>query len=167
MLQNLLIIFIILFSFIFMQMIHPLSMGLILLLQTLLISLLIGLMNETYWFSYILFLVFLGGMLILFIYVTSTASNETFNLSINQFFFSIMFMIIMLFLLFIYDDMINNLYYTNMMNFNTENSMNLIKLFNYPTNLITILLMNYLLITLIAVVKITNIFYGPLRHMFN
>lgn len=39
----------------------------------------------------------------------------------------------------------------------------LIKLYNYPTNFITILLINYLLLTLIAIVKITNIFFGPLR----
>lgn len=48
-----------------------------------------------------------------------------------------------------------------------ENSISLIKLYNYPTNLLTIILINYLLITLIAVVKITKIFKGPLRPIFN
>lgn len=48
-----------------------------------------------------------------------------------------------------------------------ENSLSLNKLYNYPTNLLTILLINYLLITLIAVVKITNLFKGPLRPIFN
>lgn len=44
-----------------------------------------------------------------------------------------------------------------------ENSINLNKLYNFPTNLITLLLINYLLLTLIIIVKITNNFIGPLR----
>lgn len=48
-----------------------------------------------------------------------------------------------------------------------ENSLSLNKLYNYPTNLINILLINYLLITLIAIVKITNLSKGPLRPIFN
>nr|UJG45524.1 NADH dehydrogenase subunit 6 [Diplonevra concinna] len=167
MLQNFLIVSIIIVTFIFMQMIHPLSMGFILLLQTLLICMLIGMMSETYWFSYILFLVFLGGMLILFIYITSIASNETFSMSLKIIISSLIMFWIIMFLLYFYSNINNNFIFNNLMNFNIENSTNLIKLFNYPTNFITILLMNYLLITLIAVVKITNIFYGPIRQMFN
>jgi NADH-ubiquinone oxidoreductase chain 6 len=48
-----------------------------------------------------------------------------------------------------------------------ENSLILNKLYNFPINLITILLIIYLFLTLIAVVKITNIFEGPLRPRFN
>lgn len=47
--------------------------------------------------------------------------------------------------------------------FINENSIRLNKLYNFPTNIITLLLINYLFLTLIVVVKITNIFYGPLR----
>ena len=50
-------------------------MGLTLLIQTILVSIISGLITKTFWFSYILFLVFLGGILVLFIYVTSLASN--------------------------------------------------------------------------------------------
>lgn len=46
-----------------------------------------------------------------------------------------------------------------------ENILILNKIYNYPTNLVTLLLINYLLITLIAIVKITNIFYGPIRQI--
>ncbi|KAI8124558.1 NADH-ubiquinone oxidoreductase chain 6, partial [Lucilia cuprina] len=41
---------------------------------------------------------------------------------------------------------------------NSLSTSSLNKLYNYPTNLLTILLINYLLITLIAVVKITKLF---------
>nr|YP_010037297.1 NADH dehydrogenase subunit 6 [Acidiella diversa]QQW48073.1 NADH dehydrogenase subunit 6 [Acidiella diversa] len=160
-------------SIIFIQMNHPLAMGLMLLLQTLQICLLTGLMAKSFWFSYILFLIFLGGMLVLFIYVTSLASNEMFSLSIKLsiicFSIFIMFMLINLFIdksyisFFLQNNEMQSIFNLNW--HMPENSLNLNKLYNYPTNLMTILLMNYLLITLIAVVKITKLFYGPLRLM--
>nr|YP_009693807.1 NADH dehydrogenase subunit 6 [Panorpa debilis]QEI03730.1 NADH dehydrogenase subunit 6 [Panorpa debilis] len=161
------------FSFIFMQMNHPLAMGLVLLIQTLLICMITGLVTSTFWFSYILFLVFLGGMLILFIYMTSLASNEMFTFSSKltlMMIFTIMISITMFFIIdqnlwifnFINIDM-ENMFKLNFLNM-SENSLNLTKLYNFPTSIITIMLINYLFLTLIAIVKITNIFYGPLRQ---
>nr|YP_010865887.1 NADH dehydrogenase subunit 6 [Panorpa dispergens]WGT92093.1 NADH dehydrogenase subunit 6 [Panorpa dispergens] len=161
------------FSVIFTQMNHPLAMGLVLLIQTLLICLITGLITKTFWFSYILFLVFLGGMLILFIYMTSLASNEMFNFSSKLTFLTIFIMMISMMMFFIIDQ---NLWIFNFLNFDMENmtnisfsninetSLNLTKLYNFPTSFITIMLINYLFLTLIVVVKITNIFYGPLRQ---
>nr|YP_010564764.1 NADH dehydrogenase subunit 6 [Graptomyza semicircularia]UZA61167.1 NADH dehydrogenase subunit 6 [Graptomyza semicircularia] len=163
----------IMFSFIFLQMNHPLTMGLLLLIQTIIICLITGLMTKSFWFSYILFLIFIGGMLILFIYVTALASNEMFSISMNMMIWTvILFLTILIYFLFIdkltliYNSM--NIEMTNINNINSyiqENSLNLNKLYNYPTNMITILLINYLLITLIATVKITKLFYGPIRSM--
>nr|QHF17850.1 NADH dehydrogenase subunit 6 [Acrotaeniostola dissimilis] len=160
-------------SFIFIQMNHPLAMGLMLLIQTIQICLLTGLMAKSFWFSYILFLIFLGGMLVLFIYVTSLASNEMFSMSMKLTTICIMLFMTMMMInmmidktnisFFIQNNEMNSSYNMNLLL--KENSLNLYKLYNYPTNLITILLMNYLLITLIAVVKITKLFYGPLRSM--
>nr|YP_010506508.1 NADH dehydrogenase subunit 6 [Volucella nigricans]QGW56744.1 NADH dehydrogenase subunit 6 [Volucella nigricans]UXF58226.1 NADH dehydrogenase subunit 6 [Volucella nigricans] len=161
------------FSFIFLQMNHPLSMGLMLLIQTIMICLMTGLMTKSFWFSYILFLIFVGGMLILFIYVTSLASNEMFSLSMKMTLITIMMLIIMMMYMFIMDKMmltynsLNNemISITEINSFIKENTLNLNKLYNYPTNMITIMLIMYLLITLIATVKITKLFYGPLRSM--
>nr|ADE09614.1 NADH dehydrogenase subunit 6 [Bactrocera dorsalis] len=160
-------------SLIFIQMNHPLAMGLMLLIQTLQICLITGLMAKSFWFSYVLFLIFLGGMLVLFIYVTSLASNEMFSLSMKLTTICMMIMLTTTLIAAFLDKMstssfIQNLEMQPLYNFNltiSENSLSLHKLYNYPTNLITILLMNYLLITLIAVVKITKLFYGPLRQM--
>nr|QZL38247.1 NADH dehydrogenase subunit 6 [Metopina sagittata] len=165
MFQNFLIISMILISLMFLQMNHPLAMGITLLLQTILISIFSGMLNDSFWFSYILFLVFLGGMLILFIYVTSLASNEMFSFSSTLMTFMFTTFSISFLIIYFYDSMITNFFFENQIHFIEHSS--LIKLFNYPNNLITILLMNYLLLTLVAVVKITNIFYGPLRQMFN
>nr|YP_009261950.1 NADH dehydrogenase subunit 6 [Symplecta hybrida]AMN09065.1 NADH dehydrogenase subunit 6 [Symplecta hybrida] len=160
-------------SFIFMQMKHPLAMGMILLMQTFLICVITGLMVKTFWFSYTLFLIFLGGMLVLFIYVTSLASNEMFSFSMNLFFMSLMIIGSFILMLLITDSSIISTFLMNSeMLFNTfsdnlikENSINLNKLYNFPTNLVTLLLINYLLLTLIVIVKITNNFMGPLRPM--
>nr|QCC25594.1 NADH dehydrogenase subunit 6 [Bactrocera dorsalis] len=160
-------------SLIFIQMNHPLAMGLMLLIQTLQICLITGLMAKSFWFSYVLFLIFLGGMLVLFIYVTSLASNEMFSLSMKLTTICMMIMLTTTLIAAFLDKMstssfIQNLEMQPLYNFNltvSENSLSLYKLYNYPTNFITILLMNYLLITLIAVVKITKLFYGPLRQM--
>nr|QNE85475.1 NADH dehydrogenase subunit 6 [Haematobosca stimulans] len=162
------------FNLMFMNIKHPLAMGLILLIQTILISMMTGMMSKSFWFSYILFLVFLGGMLVLFIYVTSLASNEMFSFSIKLMLISCMIFFILMLTLYFMDKNLLLQYYnieiqsiSNLNSFIMENSLSLNKLYNYPTNLLTILLMNYLLITLIAVVKITNLFKGPLRPMFN
>nr|YP_010691339.1 NADH dehydrogenase subunit 6 [Drosophila septentriosaltans]WBU93989.1 NADH dehydrogenase subunit 6 [Drosophila septentriosaltans] len=160
-------------SIIFINMIHPLSMGLTLLIQTILICLITGLMTKSFWYSYILFLIFLGGMLVLFIYVTSLASNEMFNLSIKLTLYLLFLTVLLLLISFFIDNMsltffsnnneIESIY--NMNSYFLENSLSLNKLYNFPTNFITILLMNYLLITLIVIVKITKLFKGPLRMM--
>nr|UJG45329.1 NADH dehydrogenase subunit 6 [Dolichopus plumipes] len=160
-------------SLIFMQMNHPLAMGLMLLIQTFIICLATGIISKTFWFSYILFLVFLGGMLVLFIYVTSLASNEMFSLSVKTLIWaSAMIMITALFTIILdmnfltpITENIEMMEFSNTNALIKENAIMLNKIYNYPTNLMTLVLINYLLISLIAIVKITNVFYGPLRQM--
>nr|YP_009236662.1 NADH dehydrogenase subunit 6 [Telchinia acerata]AMJ17126.1 NADH dehydrogenase subunit 6 [Telchinia acerata] len=154
---------------------HPLAMGMLILIQTLLMCIFSGMLINTYWFSYILFLIFLGGLLVLFIYVSSIASNELFKINfINKMLFtiSVFYSIIItlyfknnLFWMNFYfnDEMIN--FFNNLLFFNNENNFNLSKLYNEQTYLLMFLLIIYLFITLIAVIKITNIFFGPLRSM--
>lgn len=149
------------------------AIGLIILLQTFIICLIIGLITKTFWFSYILFLIFIGGILVLFIYVSSIASNEIFSISFKTIFISIILILRFLIIIIIIDKInyypiINNNEINEIFNINSflkENNLNLNKLYNFPTNLITILLINYLFVTLIAIVKITDIFFGPLRQI--
>nr|QGX06882.1 NADH dehydrogenase subunit 6 [Mycalesis francisca] len=153
---------------------HPISMGILILLQTLFICLLSGMLMNSYWFSYILFLVFLGGLLVLFIYVSSVASNELMNISlINKliipipaiiFFFTFLFMNNLNWLNLTFNEDMNN-FINNFLFTYDENNINLFKLYNEQTYLLMIMMIIYLFITLIAVVKITNIFFGPLRSL--
>nr|YP_010449385.1 NADH dehydrogenase subunit 6 [Jamides bochus]UTT74589.1 NADH dehydrogenase subunit 6 [Jamides bochus] len=150
---------------------HPLSMGMMILIQTLLLCLMSGMLINTYWFSYILFLIFSGGLLVLFIYVSSIASNEMFKISMKIKMISFMYIILTMIFSFYLK---NNLYFMNkmineemMMFFNSffydYNNINLSKLYNEQTYFLMMMMIIYLFITLIAVVKITNIFFGPLR----
>nr|YP_010454701.1 NADH dehydrogenase subunit 6 [Epeorus melli]QZZ23877.1 NADH dehydrogenase subunit 6 [Epeorus melli] len=156
-------------GFTFLSMTHPLAMGLILLCQTLLISLMTGLLAPTFWFSYVLFLVFLGGMLVLFIYVTSLASNEMFSISAQTMLGAMMSGGLILMFTCLNDPSLwvtpNLSDQTNLINWTgTQPTLNLlIKLYNNPTHLLTLLLVLYLFLTLVAVVTITQIFQGPLR----
>nr|YP_010728434.1 NADH dehydrogenase subunit 6 [Endochironomus pekanus]WEF49662.1 NADH dehydrogenase subunit 6 [Endochironomus pekanus] len=178
MMQNFIFFLLIISSVIFSMMNHPLSIGLMLMIQTLLIVIFSGMMAKSFWFSYSLFLIFLGGMLILFMYMTSIASNEEFKFKINfknLNFLSFYILMILIFFIFLNKNLlffnkINSIEILNMETmkmFFLENNYLLNKMYNFPMNLITILLINYLFLTLIAVVKITNIFEGPMRPKMN
>nr|QRW36238.1 NADH dehydrogenase subunit 6 [Deronectes angusi] len=162
-------------TFMFMFINHPMSMGMILMIQTILISMITGFFSLSMWFSFILFLIMIGGMLILFMYMTSIASNEKFSFSLNMFILFLIFFFITFFLLLNLDmSMINLLFKTTnsmeminkMISFKNENMYSLNSLYNKPLYMITIMLINYLLLTLIATVKITKFNYGPLRQKF-
>nr|YP_010184984.1 NADH dehydrogenase subunit 6 [Hemipenthes hebeiensis]YP_010227836.1 NADH dehydrogenase subunit 6 [Cryptocercus weixiensis]QVJ97674.1 NADH dehydrogenase subunit 6 [Hemipenthes hebeiensis]UDD86622.1 NADH dehydrogenase subunit 6 [Cryptocercus weixiensis] len=154
-------------SMMFTQMNHPLAMGMMLLMQTVLVCLMSGMMSQSFWFSYIMFLIFIGGMLVLFIYVTSLASNEMLTLSTKMMMMSTMMMMLLLFMMSSNWMKINNSETTTneLLNLNNENQTQLNKLYNKPNGKLTIMLASYLFLALITVVKITNITKGPLRQM--
>nr|USH57925.1 NADH dehydrogenase subunit 6 [Batocera lineolata] len=153
-------------AFILMFMNHPLSFGLILLLQTITVALLTGLMNYNFWYSYILFLIMIGGMLILFIYMTSIASNEKFNFSNKLSILALTIRIIGTLTIMIDPFYMNLIYINDLLNqmnvFNYKTSFN--KIMFSPMNMIFFMMISYLLITLIMVVKITKTQSGPLRQ---
>nr|AYP72669.1 NADH dehydrogenase subunit 6 [Colasposoma sp. EMHAU-15070314] len=140
---------------------HPLSMGFMIILMTILISLTTGMLNLNFWFSYILFLVLIGGMLILFIYMTSIASNEKFKFSGKMLIINLMISSILLIIS-------ENSIFVKMKNYNfisneMENMTNL-KYFSTSMTMILISAMIYLLITLIMIVKMTKKDKGPIRQ---
>nr|YP_010531226.1 NADH dehydrogenase subunit 6 [Nesodiprion japonicus]UXW93513.1 NADH dehydrogenase subunit 6 [Nesodiprion japonicus] len=148
----------------------PFSLGLNLIVQTVVISLSAGFINSSFWYSYMLFLIFLGSLLIIFIYVSSLISNIKFLF--NKLMFLNLIALILIFFLFFSFTKINMMTEDamNSMELNLKNnlmlSMSLNKLFNKPTFLISFMMMIYLFITLIIVVKISNINFGSLRKKF-
>lgn len=145
---------------------HPLSIGLNLLIQTILIAIVTGLISLNFWISYLLFLVIVGGMLILFIYITRIASNEKFYFSKNLLILTIIFILTLIFLIIKSDSRIfwiKNSDSINILNFSLyEYSPN--KYFINNSKFILRILIVYLFITLIAIVNISRNNFGPLRQ---
>nr|UKO32991.1 NADH dehydrogenase subunit 6 [Stenochironomus sp. 2CZ] len=170
MMQKIFFLLILIFSFLFIFLNHPLTMNTNLMLQAFLITIFSGLLIKSFWFSYSLFLIFLGGMLILFMYMTMVASNEKFSFKMNKnksTFSILFFMLIFLMFFFLFSmhysmfknmifNMENMKFKQNMIFFKNDNLFMLNKLYNFPMNLLSMILMLYLLLTLIASVKISN-----------
>nr|ASA39499.1 NADH dehydrogenase subunit 6 [Typhlatya sp. JR2016] len=155
-------------SIVFTKITHPLAMGAILLVQTVITAVLVSFFLKSTWFSYILFLIFLGAMLVLFIYVASLAPNETFSISYPMVTL-IVFAIALSAVIFIVDPVLlapsifietsSSLVLTT-----TPTTFTLLApMYNVSSMKMTIFLILYLLLTLVAVVKITATHFGPLR----
>nr|YP_009544125.1 NADH dehydrogenase subunit 6 [Cosmoscarta dorsimacula]AZJ53300.1 NADH dehydrogenase subunit 6 [Cosmoscarta dorsimacula] len=155
-------------SSLFMNMKHPLSMGFMLMIQTTLSCMLNGMNSYSYWFSYILFITFIGGMMVLFIYMSSIASNEKFKFSIKLLLMILTMSMLMMLMINTDPNMIikninsETLSFLNSKNNNKEMS-SIMKMFNFPSMMISMMMIMYLLFTMISTVKITNIKEGPLR----
>nr|YP_010713317.1 NADH dehydrogenase subunit 6 [Lychas mucronatus]WDA95775.1 NADH dehydrogenase subunit 6 [Lychas mucronatus] len=128
---------------------HPLVLGSILVGSTVLVCFYVFFVFNVGWFSYILFLVFLGGMLVLFIYVASLASNESLKFDGGY------FLLVLLFFGFLGMWMFQNF------------SLGVWKFyFNFPLSVVVLFLGVYLLFSLVGVVKISGGgAFGPLREM--
>nr|YP_009054541.1 NADH dehydrogenase subunit 6 [Caridina gracilipes]AIJ50616.1 NADH dehydrogenase subunit 6 [Caridina gracilipes] len=155
-------------SILFTQITHPLALGVTLLIQTIIICGTTSMLAKTTWFSYILFLIFLGAMLVLFIYVASLAPNEPFS-------FSSKLMVLLVILpsvsvvFFLIDPLVTpqlpsiessfTLPSQIMNNFSTSLS----PMYNPQSMNLTLFIIMYLLLTLIVAVKIASTNFGPLR----
>nr|YP_009626854.1 NADH dehydrogenase subunit 6 [Chiromantes haematocheir]QCB91522.1 NADH dehydrogenase subunit 6 [Chiromantes haematocheir] len=153
------------FSVLFTQLSHPLAMGLTLLIQTILISFTVGISTYSFWFSYILRLVFLGGMLVLFIYVASLASNESFYFPNSLLFTFFNMFYISFFFLFMHPFLILNSSSLQTSSFKLLMSTPFIInwIYKTPSMIFTIFIICYLLLMMNIEEKITIFFMGPLR----
>nr|YP_009351674.1 NADH dehydrogenase subunit 6 [Globitermes sulphureus]AQP30350.1 NADH dehydrogenase subunit 6 [Globitermes sulphureus] len=149
-------------SLMFTQMKHPLAMGLMLLIQTTLVCLISGTMYSSFWFSYILFMIMIGGMLVLFMYMTSLASNEMFSPSNKMLMMALMILPALTYMM----PTVTNNKEMNLHNTMTENEITTTTtvMYNQMMGTMTTLLVLYMLMTLIVVVNIINVTKGPLRH---
>nr|YP_009040493.1 NADH dehydrogenase subunit 6 [Peirates arcuatus]AHF21754.1 NADH dehydrogenase subunit 6 [Peirates arcuatus] len=154
-----------LMSLTFPTMKHPLSMGLILILQTIIIAMISGMMINMFWFSYILIMTILSGMLVLFIYMASVASNEKFNSSLkNSSYVIFLFSLSIILSLFVDQLEMSKKWPTKSESImDTEYLMTLNKMFNVHNMYLTIVMISYLFLTMIIISYIVNVHEGPLR----
>nr|AAS00878.1 NADH dehydrogenase subunit 6 [Hutchinsoniella macracantha] len=148
---------------------HPLSLGLVLLFQALLVCFFVGGYSFSYWFSYILFLIFLGGMLILFLYVASLAMDESFGLlnknylkGVSFLFVFILSCIFILYLVSFYfmgvGDSLSNLNF-----YNNEIGYIIYKFYSLMLGFLSVSLIFYLFFVLVVVVFTSVVKCGPIR----
>lgn len=130
---------------------HPLSFALSLFVQTLLICLIIR--QVSYWVPLILFLIFLGGILVIFMYVASLSSNEKFRFDISS------FMIVIVRSRIFYLIIERNPTIINEENFVVQ----IESIINLRSSLIYIFITIYLFLALILIVEFLNINKKPLR----
>nr|YP_011002212.1 NADH dehydrogenase subunit 6 [Cazira verrucosa]WPO01460.1 NADH dehydrogenase subunit 6 [Cazira verrucosa] len=156
--MNFLLSFMFLISLILLTLNHPLSMGLILILQTIITAMLIGYMLKSFFFSYIITIIILSGALVLFIYMASVASNEKFK-------YNIKFNAIFLMTLIMMSILLNSNYEYLIDSIPNNDNINYIKIFNMITAQLTMIMIIYLLFTMIVVSNIAKINKGPLRMM--
>jgi len=131
---------------------HPIFFSVILIISSIVIGIMCIKINLS-WFFYLLVLVFLGGVIVLIIYINTLAINEKF------FYYKINYKPTYLFIFFFLLQIIlvKNFYYK--INLSNYISMNLYESMNFISLLFLIL---YLLLTLVCVVKLVKFEYGPL-----
>uniref|UniRef100_A0AAU7YTJ9 NADH dehydrogenase subunit 6 n=1 Tax=Rhopalus nigricornis TaxID=3151526 RepID=A0AAU7YTJ9_9HEMI len=148
-------------AFIFMWLKHPISMGITIIMQTLTICMITGLILGTFWFSYLIMITMLSGMLVLFIYMASVASNEKFFSSMKLIMFS-MLMIMTGVVMEINEMYVDNEFMKTQTSISME-SISLTSMFNMKFKFITMTMVMFLFFTMFTVSLIVNISEGPLR----
>lgn len=162
---TLMILFTIILARLFILTNHPLSIRLSIVVHAMNIALISGTVNHSFWFSYMIFLIIVGGMLVLFIYITSIASNEKFQSSWIPFTTTALILTLATIIANAYDPIIWG-WKTMYSPWTSQEAWSLRKFLNYPSRIILTVIIVYLLIALIAVVKISRIQHGPLREKF-
>lgn len=143
----------------------PLTRALIIATQRFTVALLIFYPSTTSWYSFILLIIFLRGIIIIFTYISSLAPNKIIKyrpptiilITILSRLITISALILTAPL--IIEKEIN----TSSELLTPLTSPSIFKLYAFPLASLIILLISYLLLTLIVVVKITKYTTGPLR----
>lgn len=148
---------------------NPLSKGFFLLIQTFILIFFINKLLNIYWISYLFYLIIIGGLIILLIYICSISSNELIISNWILIFILIFIINTFNFLFFPINYLINyiNSYFTWSSNINLI-SINYSfilynKLINFNYSVITIILITYLFLCLLVISTLINFFSSPFR----
>nr|YP_009513837.1 NADH dehydrogenase subunit 6 [Pseudoniphargus stocki]AXH38228.1 NADH dehydrogenase subunit 6 [Pseudoniphargus stocki] len=150
-------------SMMFLVQSPPLLLSLVIILQTIILASIISMYTMTSWFSFMLLMIYLSGMMIVFIYVSSMASNELFQLNTSHSYYFSFFLVTFMALSgpHISPPSNNmNLLDLSLLQIPITKTM---KMYSKSLFTMTILLIIYLLLTMIMVVKTTSFSEGPMR----
>nr|WCJ52998.1 NADH dehydrogenase subunit 6 [Mindarus keteleerifoliae] len=151
-----------LISMILTTMKSPLSSNFLILLQSINLTIMMNIINKTSWISFILFILYISGLMIIFLYISSIAFNE-FN--INKNFKKLMLKLIMMMILYSTFNkfiMMENMKYENMFMF--EDNFFFINMFSMPNNLMIYFMLMILFFMLILIIWLLKNNKGPIRQ---
>nr|UGK73357.1 NADH dehydrogenase subunit 6 [Mesargus serrata] len=135
---------------------NPLSMGIMLLSQTMMLTLMMNKISNSSWFPMITFIMMIGGMMILFIYMSTVASNKKFKPMIK-------ISMVMLIMMIMHEELMLEYQIQEYLSMNIQNeNISMMKIYN-KSMLTTILMMLYLILTMISINKIIKFNKGPMR----
>nr|BCM73192.1 NADH dehydrogenase subunit 6 [Chaetosiphon fragaefolii] len=140
----------------------PISSNLIILIQTMTLTLMINLINKTAWISFMIFILYISGLMIIFLYISSIAFNE---LNLNKNYKNMMFkLIIILSMMFYFKTSFNmeNMNYENKFMF--EDNFYMMNMFMLPNNMLIYMIMFILFFMLIMIIWLLKINKGPIRQ---
>nr|AXI98711.1 NADH dehydrogenase subunit 6 [Pseudoniphargus ruffoi] len=142
----------------------PLFLSMVIISQIITLAVIISLFTMSSWFSFMLLMIYLSGMMIVFIYVSSMASNELFYLNTPLMPIILIMSIILIFLFFTSDMAMpsNSLNFFDL-NLTQISALKTMKMYSKSLFMMTILLIMYLLFAMIMVVKTSSFSSGPLR----
>nr|YP_009092570.1 NADH dehydrogenase subunit 6 [Pseudacysta perseae]AIR11953.1 NADH dehydrogenase subunit 6 [Pseudacysta perseae] len=146
-------------SILFLMSFTPLSMLVVLIMQTLLISITLSSFIFTFWYSYMLILIMVSGMLVLFMYMASIASNEKFSWSVT----TLLILPFTIFLPMLFQDKMTMYKMNNLEKMMSFQETILEKLFNFKMMMPMLMLVMYLFIMMVNISFLVSNNEGPMR----
>lgn len=143
----------------FVQTVHPMIITISVIISVLLVIIFLGGFFSSFWLRYVILLVFLGGLLVLFVYISSLSGNEpVFKYSWNG---VVIFGFILLLISFPFEMRVDGNYFNELDTFYCL----IMAYFSNNVKFVVFLLV-YLVFLLLVVTDLTKFMFGPLRIIF-
>nr|AZL93087.1 NADH dehydrogenase subunit 6 [Amblyjoppa sp. ZJUH_2016002] len=149
---------------------HPITLIILLILLTLMISLKLNFLMKSM-ISFMLFLIVIGGLMVIFMYITSLANNELFTLNLKYLIINIfkilpiMMLLLMLMMMFKQLILINIIESNNLMNWIEMNYKYINIMYKEMNNKPSYFIMLYLYYSMICIMNICYKLKTPLRQI--
>nr|YP_009332456.1 NADH dehydrogenase subunit 6 [Schlechtendalia chinensis]API68537.1 NADH dehydrogenase subunit 6 [Schlechtendalia chinensis] len=140
----------------------PLKSNLMILFQSITLTMMINLINKTSWISFMIFILYIGGLMIIFLYISSIAFNEINNNKKKTYLIKIILLTFLFTYWFNSSMLLENFKFNN--NYLFEDNFYLMNMFNYPNNLMIYFIMLILFIMLIMIIWMLKFNKGPIRQ---
>nr|QTF76087.1 NADH dehydrogenase subunit 6 [Franklinothrips vespiformis] len=150
-------------SYLFTISTNSMLLGIFVIIQALIYSTFVSFNMNSSWYGYILFLIMLGGILIIFMFVISISSNQILYVSFNKLFISMMFIILLLIPTILMNFSKEMTEISSLLLSENENTFLISKIFTYSYMKMTLLVILYLFLSMISIVKIAESKKGSFR----